>query len=161
MAIVAVVLVGLGLVTAPAQADGPSGSHEEDEVQRCIDDASGQEVERNADGTCPSGSTDTTFVEWDNQVTCGSGEDVGGLFVLYAGANGAEACSAGGGLPVQGRIIATSEDGGYLAADGDADNAPEAQGWIRIDGGGVHCGAADGDLDATHPAPGDTSDNCG
>ena len=65
--------------------------------------------QRNADGTCPDGSTDTTVFE--NTVTCGEGEDAGGLFTLYVADNGVEGCNDGDGFPIKGRIIATSEDG--------------------------------------------------
>lgn len=154
-------LTALALAAAgPALAHGPSGSHEEDPVQRCIDDATGQEVPRNADGTCPDGSTDTTFIVYDNQVACGSGTDVAGVSV-YAGPNGVEACNDDADLPAQGRIIATTDDGGYVAADGDADNPTEAQGWIRVDQSGVRCGDTAGNLDSTHPGPEDGQDDCG
>ncbi|HEX9713894.1 MAG TPA: hypothetical protein VGB52_15235 [Actinomycetota bacterium] len=156
-AIVALCALGAAFLTAPAIADGPSGSQEE--RQACIDDASGAEVPRQSDGACPDGSTDTTV--WENNVTCGDGQDAG-VGRIYAGANGVEVCNDGSGaLPLHGRIIVTSDDGGYVAADGDRDNAPEAQGWARVDGSGLRCGADDGSLDATHPGDGDTADNCG
>jgi hypothetical protein len=127
------VLLVLGLAAGPAFGHGPSGSHEED------------------------GSP----AAWDNQVTCGAGTSTP-VGVVYAGQNGAEVCNDGrGAVPVQGRIIVTSDQGGYVAADGDADNAPEAQGWIRVDGNGVRCGDEAGRRDATHPTSADTMEDCG
>lgn len=127
-------LVGLlALAAAPAVADGPSGSHEED------------------------GSP----AVWDNQVTCGSGTETPAA-VIYAGPNGVEVCNSGGPVPVQGRVIATTEQGGYIAADGDANNSPEqAQGWVRVDSNGVRCGDSAGRKDATHPTSADTVEDCG
>jgi hypothetical protein len=120
------------LSAAPAFADGPSGSREE-----------------NADGT------------FDNQVTCGSGTatPVGG--VVYAGANGAEVCNDGGTIPIHGRIIVTTDQGGYVAVDGDGDNPGQAAGWVRADGSGVRCGDDAGRRDATHPGAEDTVEDCG
>jgi len=130
--LVAVLFLVLG--TAPALADGPSGSREE-----------------NADGT------------FDNDVQCGSGTatPVGG--VVYAGPNGAEVCNDGGTIPIQGRIIVTTDQGGYVAVDGDRDNpgAEQTKGWIRVDGSGVRCGDDAGRRDSTHPGSEDTAEDCG
>ena len=158
----ALVLATAGLLAiAPAALSaGPSGSHEEDSRQACIDGA-GQEVPRNPDGTCPTGSTDTTVTEWDNEVTCSGGQDVGGAATVYVGPNGVEGCNDGTTLPIQGRVIATSDDGGDVAADGDASNPEDAQGFIRVDGSGVHCGDPGGRLDSTSPGSTDTADHCG
>jgi len=124
----------LALAAAPAVADGPSGSHEED-------------------GSPPV---------WDNQVQCGSGTATP-AGMIYAGSNGVEVCSDGSSvLPLQGRIIATTEQGGYVAADGDASNEPaQAKGWVRVDGNGVRCGDDNGRRDATHPTSADGSEDCG
>lgn len=132
--------LALSGIAGAALADGPSGSHEEDLV---------------CDPT-----TGVCTTQWDNQVTCGTGTDVAGANV-YAGSNGIEVCNDNADLPMQGRVIVTSDDGGYIAADGDADNAPEAQGWLRIDQGGIRCGDPTGNLDSTHPGAGDTQDDCG
>jgi hypothetical protein len=128
--LVAVLFLVLG--TAPALADGPSGSREE-----------------NADGT------------YDNEVSCGSGTatPVGG--VVYVGANGAEVCNDGGTIPIQGRVIATTDQGGYVAVDGDANNPGQSAGWARVDGQGVRCGDDAGRRDATHPGSEDTVEDCG
>ena len=50
-------------------------------------------------------------------------------------------CNQGGPIPVQGRVMCAgftspidgSSQGGYIAADGDADNYPKARGWARVD----------------------------
>ena len=89
----------------------------------------------------PSGSTES-----GNEVSCrGTGAPAANV---YAGLNGVEACSDDG-LPLDGRIIVSLE-GGYAAADGDASNPAELQGWARLDAGGVSCGGAtNGDWDST------------
>ena len=120
------------LAVAPALADGPSGSHEED------------------------GSP----AVWDNQVTCGSGTNTP-VATVYAGTNGVEVCNDGGPLPIQGRFIATTEQGGYVAADGDSSNPGQAAGWVRVDRSGVRCGDDTGRRDATHPTSVDTVQDCG
>lgn len=132
--------IGLMGLAGTALADGPSGSHEEDNVCDPVT------------GVCSD--------VWDNQVTCGAGTQAGGATV-YAGPNGVEVCNDDADLPIQGRAIATTDDGGYIAADGDADNAPEAQGWIRVDQNGVRCGDPTGNLDSTHPGTADGQDDCG
>lgn len=130
------ILLAVGVIilaAAPAVAHGPSGSHEED-------------------GSPPV---------WDNQVTCGSGTATP-VGVVYAQSNGVEVCNDGtGAVPLQGRIIVTNEQGGYVAADGDADNPGQGQGWIRVDGGGVRCGDDAGPRDATHPTAADGMEDCG
>lgn len=108
----------------------------------------------------PSGSNEGDG-SGSNNVTCGSGTSTP-AGVVYAGSNGAEVCNDGGGaVPLQGRIIATSDQGGYIAADGDKDNAAQAQGWIRVDGSGVRCGDDAGPRDATHPTSADMMADCG
>lgn len=178
------VLAGLlSLFAVPAAvADSANGSTEH--RQACIDDATGQEVPRNADGTCPLGSTDTTVYE--NNVTCGTpdadGGDVpdvdgpaGNVYTTgdpAAQSGGIEVCADGSDevTVVEGRVIAegSAADGGYVAADGDQDNAsvdPALAGWARVDvdsgGATVRCGDDAGNLDATHPGPEDGQDDCG
>jgi hypothetical protein len=124
----------LALAAAPSisGAHGPSGSHEED------------------------GSP----AVWDNQVSCGNGTDTPAA-TLYAGTNGVEVCNDGAVVPVQGRVIATTDDGGYVAADGDNNNPGQAAGWARVDSSGVRCGDDNGRRDATHPTSADTVEDCG
>jgi hypothetical protein len=127
-------LVGsLVIAVTPAIAHGPSGSHEED-------------------GSPPA---------WDNQVSCGSGTATPAGPVLYAGSNGVEVCNDSGPVPVQGRVIATTDQGGYVAADGDGNNPAQSAGWVRVDSSGVRCGDDAGRRDATHPTSADTVEDCG
>lgn len=103
----------------------------------------------------PSGSSES-----NNQVSCGAGTATA-VAVVYAGTNGVEVCNDGTTLPLQGRVIATTDQGGYVAADGDAGNPAQAQGWIRIDATGVRCGDSAGGLDSTNPGANDTKEDCG
>ncbi len=80
-----------------------------------------------------------------NEVTCnhdngpsGSGVNVyQGGNAVYVGSNGAEVCSDDNG-GIDGRIILSSD--GYAAADGDASNPEDGQGWGRVDNGGPTTG---------------------
>lgn len=117
--------------------------------------------------------------EEDNQLTCGSADaddvDLGnGIMVKTEGDQAAPqeggalvVCNDGEDLPIQGRVIAEGgTEGGYLAADGDADNpSEESQGYARIDVGSepqVRCGdLAAGDSDAANPDDTASQENCG
>ncbi len=91
-----------------------------------------------AEAKGPSGSDEKRN---DNNVSsCGTGAPAV-VGHLYVAANGAELCNDGSGaLPAQGRIIATSDQGGYVTADGDRDNPAGVDGFVRIDADGeVHC----------------------
>lgn len=136
------VTAALGLALGGvAFADGPSGSTEHHE------DEEGNDV-------------------FTNDVECDGGEATP-VGHVYAADNGVEVCNDGQGgevTPVQGRIIVTNEDGGYIAADGDKDNVFAGDdtftGYIRIDGDGIHCSGPD-DTSAPHSGtPGDGS-TCG
>lgn len=98
----------------------------------------------------------------ENQVDCNeaTSEDVGGVQV-YAGDNGVEACSDGGaaGLP-EGRVIATSDQGGYVAGDGDATNSAPANGYARLDGSGLHCGDETNQDATAADQSGNTPEDC-
>lgn len=112
-----------------------------------------------ASATGPSGSED----DGDNETTCAEGTSVdnpegGSLLTVYVDEGSIETCSDDG-VPLDGRIIATMDDGGYVAADGDASNPEQLQGWVRVDSdGSVSCGP-DGDHDSTDG--GGTIDDCG
>jgi len=116
-----------------------------------------------ADG--PSGSTEkNSSGGYTNNVKCGTGAGNTDTPVatVYAGTNGVEICNDGdGALPVQGRIIATTDQGGYIGADGDKDNMAPADGWARLDSNGLRCGKANGNRDVTAPQDGDGPDQCG
>jgi hypothetical protein len=108
-----------------------------------------------------------------NQVECGSGTVAAGPAVIAtegdpAAASGALViCNESSDLPIQGRVIASgSSSGGYVAADGDADNPDEkSQGFARVDINGdgvtVTCGDPAGNLNAETPGPTDSQDQCG
>lgn len=109
-----------------------------------------------ADG--PSGST-----EQENQVDCNeeSSTDVGGVVYVYAAENGVETCGDDtSSFPLDGRVIVTSDQGGYIAADGDASNSAPLDGYVRVDSNGVHCGD-EGNQDSTAAdQSGNTVEDC-
>lgn len=127
-------LVAALLLATPAFAHGPSGSSEE--VKK--------------DGR-------TTYT---NNTKCKKGTRLP-TGVIYVAQNGAEVCNDRGVLPVQGRFIVTTAQGGYIAADGDKDNEGPLSGWFRLDRSGPRCGDSKGNLDSTHPTSKDTSADCG
>lgn len=116
--------------------------------------------------------TGTEHVE-DNQVDCGDGADAlvdttQGIQVRgeQEGSGGAlVVCNEGGNdAPVQGRVIAAGgTEGGWVAIDGDEDNAEQGQGWARVDVGAepsVTCG----DVEAGETDSADSTgaqENCG
>lgn len=109
-----------------------------------------------ADG--PSGST-----EDGNQVDCSeeSSTDVGGVFYVYAAENGVEVCGDDtSSFPADGRVIVTSDQGGYVAADGDASNSDPLDGYIRVDGNGVHCGDENNQDSTATDQSGNTIEDC-
>jgi hypothetical protein len=98
----------------------------------------------------------------ENQVNCNeqASEDVAGA-QLYAGSNGVELCNEGGlAGAVEGRAIATTDDGGYMTIDGDGNNPAPADGYARLDQGGVHCGD-ETNLDSGASQEANTQDDCG
>ena len=156
-----VVVLAVGSLSL-AHADGPGGSSEH--RQACID-GSGQEQPRNADGSCPEGSSDTTVYE--NDVTCGSNQDVGG-FDVFVGPSGFEVCNDGGaaGAP-QGRVMAAGDpasQSGYVGADGDKDNGPgPPAGWAGVSseaGTPVACDDDSANRDLSHATSSDDITGC-
>lgn len=114
--LVAAMTAGLLAVAAPAFA-GPGGTSETSNNVDCNSSAATQRQQVPGSGI---------FISADgNQAAPQNG---GSLVVCNESAtnNGAPA-------PIQGRIIASGgTGGGYIAADGDANNPPEAQGWARL-----------------------------
>ena len=119
--------------------------------------------------TAPDPVTGET--EPTNQVSCGAGTAQAGPVVVATAGDPASGgavvvCNESADLPIQGRVIGSGgTSGGWVAADGDADNPNEqSQGWARADvnGGGVQvrCGDPNGDLDAENPGPTDTQAEC-
>lgn len=109
-----------------------------------------------ADG--PSGST-----EEGNEVDCNedSSTDVGGVFYVYAAENGVETCGDDtSSLPLDGRVIVTSDQGGYIAADGDASNSAPLDGYVRVDASGVHCGDENNQDSTASDQSGNTVEDC-
>jgi hypothetical protein len=172
--VVALVTIWLVAFGGTAFAAGPSGSTE---CHLADDDCDGQIDEDpagDADGDLnPDDDGDGAVDEDDpgdaaddpgeNQVACSDGsQDVGGVFHLYAGGNGAEACADdGSALPIDGRAIATTDQGGYAAIDGDNSNPGTSNGYARIDQGGPHCGNL-ANQDATQEdQSGNTAADCG
>jgi hypothetical protein len=153
-----------------AQADGPGGSTEHHGRCTSVDPDTGQTTVTDlGPGTtgddCPAGSTGETV--YDNDVTCGQNNDVGGFDVSVSG-SGVEICNDGGaaGAP-QGRVMASGDpanQSGYVGADGDKDNSPEqAQGWIGLTseaGTPIACGDADGTRDLSHSTSADDINDC-
>lgn len=81
----------------------------------------------------PSGSTE----DEGREVKCAEGTDTPGGRI-YAGSNGAEACSDDSASP-DGRIIVDFA-GKYAAVDGDATNGSNGDGFVRLDASGASCG---------------------
>ena len=100
----------------------------------------------------------------ENQVDCNeaASQDVGGVYHLYAGSNGVEACADdGSSLPIDGRATATTDQGGYAAIDGDNSNPEPSNGYARLDQSGVHCGnTVNQDASSTDQSA-NTSADCG
>jgi len=98
----------------------------------------------------------------ENQVNCNesTSEDVAGTQV-YGGSNGVEVCNEGGTAgAVEGRAIATTDDGGYLTIDGDNTNPAPANGYARFDQDGAHCGDLS-NQDSGADQKDNTQDDCG
>jgi hypothetical protein len=156
--IVAVFALGI------AQADGPGGSSEHH--GRCTD-SQGNSTNLGPGTTgadCPAGTTGATV--YDNDVTCGDNNSVGG-FDVFVGPSGIEVCNDGGAAGPQGRVMASGDpasQSGFVGADGDKDNSPEqAQGWLGVSsesGTPVACGDADGNHDLSHGTSDDDINDC-
>lgn len=152
--IIAALAVGMMAVAAPAFAgEGPAGTSEGHQEPNTPPD------------------TGTHLVE-DNQTKCGTADDKTvdtgkGISVNAAGdpsGGGVVICNEGGNdVPIQGRVIAAGgTSGGWVAADGDADNPEQGQGYARADVSSTpstRCGdTANGDTDSANPASGDGVD---
>jgi len=167
--LLALALAPVGLIAPAWAADGPSGSKEchiaDDDCDGRIDEDPVNGADDDGDGRVDEDPPGDAFDDpGENQVDCNeqTSTDVGGLFWLYAGTNGAEACADdASALPVDGRATATSGQGGYAAIDGDNSNTAPANGYARVDSGGVHCGD-ETNQDSSHPdQSGNTASDCG
>lgn len=108
------------------------------------------------------GAGDAADDAGENQVNCNeqTSEDVAGA-QLYAGSNGVELCNEGGlAGAIEGRAIATTDQGGYIAIDGDGTNPAPGNGYARVDQSGFHCGD-ESNLDSGASQGGNTQEDCG
>ena len=165
--LVALVLGVTGL-SAPALADGPSGSKEchlaDDDCDGRIDEDLANGQDDDGDGKVDEDlAGDAADDPGENQVDCNEANstNVGGVFFLFAGTSGVETCADdGSALPVDGRATVTTNQGGYAAIDGDNSNTAPLNGYARIDSGGLHCGdETNQDSDANQS--GNTAQDCG
>jgi hypothetical protein len=172
--LVALMTTWLLALGGTALAAGPSGSNEcalaDDDCDGMVDedpagDANGDlNDDDDGDGAIdedPAG--DAADDPGENQVTCSdSSQDVGGVFSLHAGASGLEACADdGSALPIDGRAIATTDQGGYVAIDGDNSNPEPSNGYARIDQSGPHCGNLANQDSTAEDQSGNTAADCG
>jgi hypothetical protein len=162
-------------MAVPAFAAGPSGSSEchiaDDDCDGAIDedpagDANGDGLaDDDGDGLADEDAAgDAADDPGENQVDCNeaSSQSVSGVTYLYVGANGVEGCADdGSSLPVDGRAAATTDDGGYATIDGDNSNPAPANGYVRLDQGGVHCGNTTNQDSGTLDQSANTSADCG
>lgn len=105
--------------------------------------------------------------ETDNQVNCGPATADLTVGQVNAGGDPAsggyvEVCNDGADGAIQGSVYAEgSASGGSAAADGDADNPAEAQGWVGADtNGNAGCGP-DGSTDSRSDMGSADFANCG
>jgi hypothetical protein len=168
-AVLLIAVIGALGMSGPALAEGPSGSSEchlaDDDCDGRIDEDPVNGIDDDGDGRVdedPGGNASDHPRK--NQVDCaeGSSTDVGGLFFLYAGTNGAEACADdGSSLPIDGRAVVTTEQGGYAAVDGDNSNPEPANGYVRVDGNLVHCGSEANQDSTAQDQSGNGIEDCG
>lgn len=88
---------------------------------------------RNFAGTCESDG---------NQLQCNSGSPNTPVGFVYVSPDGAELCSSGRGLPIEGRAGVDLTACKCVYVDGTDTNPrspTETRGWIRIDSNGVRC----------------------
>jgi hypothetical protein len=163
------------LAGGAAIAAGPSGSSEcalaDDDCDALIDedpagDADGDgNADDDGDGAIDEDAAgDAADDPGENQVDCNEAgsQDVGGVYYLYAGGNGVEACADdGSALPIDGRAIATTDQGGYATIDGDNTNTAPANGYARLDQSGVHCGNTTNQDSTAADQSANTAADCG
>lgn len=136
--LVAGLVAGSMTISGAALANGPSGSDES------VDDPN-------------------TAANESNEVQCGAGTEVRDGITVYAGTNGVETCSDSDAAAIQGRVIASNENGGYVAVDGDQDNAnnydPSLGGYILVNRNAQGCGPTGGG-DASDAGAAASPQNC-
>jgi hypothetical protein len=132
---------GDGRIDEDSAGDTNGDGNADDDLDGRIDEDAADDDGDGSVNEDPTG--DAADDAGENQVDCNedASQDVAGA-QLYAGDNGAELCNEGGfAAPIiEGRAIATTDDGGYLAIDGDNDNTAPLNGYARFDESGPHCG---------------------
>lgn len=143
----------------PGDVDG-DGNADDDLDGRIDEDPADDDGDGAVDEDPPGDALDDPA---ENQVDCNeqTSQDAGGLAFVYAGGNGAEVCADDASeAPADGRLIVTSDDGGYVGADGDNTNSEPANGYARLDQSGPHCGD-ETNQDSTAAQTDNTGDDCG
>lgn len=171
--LLALLIMLLVAIPGVALADGPSGSTEchlsDDDCDGAIDedpigDVNGDgNLDDDGDGAVDEDPVGDATDDGENQVDCneGSSQNVGGVAYVSAGTGGAEACADDTSqLPVDGRLIVDADDG-YVAVDGDNSNTAPSNGYVRLDGSGVHCGDEQNQDSTAADQSGNTAQDCG
>ena len=152
---------GDGLIDEDSPGDTNGDGNPDDDLDGLVDE---DHADDDADGSVDEDAVgDGADDPGENQVDCNesASQDVGGVYYLYAGGNGVEACADDGSqLPVDGRAIATTDDGGYAAIDGDNSNPAPSNGYARLDQAGVHCGDTE-NQDSGADQSTNTPEDCG
>ena len=153
---------GDGRVDEDSAGDTNGDGNADDDLDGRVDEDAADD---DGDGSVDEDPTgDAADGDGENQVDCNedASEDVAGA-QLYVAENGAELCNEGGfAAPIiEGRAIATTDDGGYLAIDGDGNNPAPGDGYARLDQSGVHCGDATANQDSGAGQTGNTQEDCG
>jgi hypothetical protein len=150
-----------GAVDEDSPGDTNGDGNPDDDLDGAVDeDAADDDADGSVDEDPVGDSADDPG---ENQVDCNedASQDVGGVYYLYAGDNGVEACADDGSqLPIDGRAIATTDQGGYATIDGDNSNPAPSNGFARLDGSGVHCGDTE-NQDSGADQGSNTPEDCG
>jgi hypothetical protein len=152
---------GDGLIDEDPAGDANGDGNPDDDFDGAVDE---DVPDDDGDGAVnEDGPGDAADDPGENQVDCNeaASQNVGGVYYLYAGSNGVEACADDGSqLPVDGRATATTDQGGYAAIDGDNSNPGTSNGYARLDQSGIHCGNTM-NQDSTADQSANTSADCG
>lgn len=153
---------GDGLIDEDPPGDANGDGNADDDGDGSVDEDPADDDGDGAVDEDPAG--DAKDDPGENQVDCNeeSSQDVGGLFFLFVGESGVESCADDGSqLPVDGRAIVTSDQGGYASIDGDNNNPPPLNGYARVDEGGFHCGDENNQDSTSEDQSENTSEDCG
>jgi hypothetical protein len=151
---------GDGLIDEDSAGDTNGDGNPDDDLDGLVDE---DVADEDGDGLVNEDPTgDALNDAGENQTDCNEAgsTNVGGIGYLYAGANGAELCGdEGSSLPIDGRATVDIQNR-YIAIDGDNSNTAPANGYLRIDQAGVHCGN-DTNQDSSADQSGNSSSDCG